>query len=70
MTMKCIFCGNDMTKGTGVLFIKADGSTMAFCSSKCKRNHLKLERSGIKTKWTRAYKEFREINRGKKAEKG
>jgi len=67
--MKCMFCGEDIKKGTGVLYVKADGTTLGFCSGKCKTNHLKLERSGIKTKWTRAYKEFREINKGKKAEK-
>jgi large subunit ribosomal protein L24e len=65
--MKCSFCGSEIKKGTGVLFVKADGSTFAFCSSKCRQNQLSLKRSGIKIKWTKAYKEFRDINKGKKA---
>ena len=69
MTMKCTFCGEDVKKGTGLLFVKADGTVHSFCSSKCKHNHVKLRRSGIKTKWTKSYKEFREINKGKKIEK-
>ena len=69
MNMKCTFCGEDVKKGTGVLFAKADGTVHSFCSSKCKHNLMKLRRSGIKTKWTRSYKEFREINKGKKIEK-
>jgi len=67
--MKCTFCGEDVKKGEGMLFVKADGTVYSFCSSKCKHNQLKLRRRGIKTKWTKSYKEFREINKGKKMEK-
>lgn len=37
----------------GILFVKNDGSTKSYCSSKCKVNDLKLGRDSRKLKWAR-----------------
>ena len=50
--MFCIFCQNEIPKGTGMLFVKRDGTTMPFCSSKCRRNLLHLGREGRSMRWT------------------
>ena len=34
---KCSFCGNDFAGGTGMMYIKNDGSILWFCSGKCKK---------------------------------
>ena len=41
---KCVFCGKEVRLGSGILFVKNDGSTHAYCSSKCKNNDRKLGR--------------------------
>ncbi|MEM4296470.1 MAG: 50S ribosomal protein L24e [Candidatus Anstonellales archaeon] len=58
--MICSFCSNEVKKGTGFMYVKADGSTAIFCSSKCKKNALKLGRIGRKLKWTKAFVIFKE----------
>mgnify|MGYP001595003313 FL=1 len=50
--MFCSFCNNEIPRGTGLLFVKRDGTTLGFCSSKCRRNLLKLGREGRLVKWT------------------
>lgn len=40
--------------------IHNDGSTSYFCSSKCRKNTLKLKRDKRRLKWTHAYREERE----------
>jgi large subunit ribosomal protein L24e len=49
---KCSFCGRDVLPGTGIQLIKNDGSTLLFCSNKCRLNSLKLKRDPRKLKWT------------------
>lgn len=49
---KCAFCGGPFLRGTGLLFVKRDGTAFFFCSSKCKKNALKLGRSPFDVKWT------------------
>ncbi|MEM3403909.1 MAG: 50S ribosomal protein L24e [Nitrososphaeria archaeon] len=51
-TKKCSFCGLEIAQGTGLGFIKNDGSIFWFCSSKCRKNMLKLKRDPRKLKWT------------------
>ncbi len=53
--MKCSFCGEEIGRGKGTLYVKKDGSTLSFCSSKCRRNMLKLKRNPRKLKWTTRY---------------
>jgi large subunit ribosomal protein L24e len=54
--MKCSFCGREAERGTGVIFVKRDGSTLSFCSPKCRKNMLKLKRNPRRLKWTTRYK--------------
>jgi large subunit ribosomal protein L24e len=48
---KCSFCGKLLEPGTGKLFVKKDGSTYLFCSSKCESN-FDLGRLPRRTEWT------------------
>ncbi|MBN2488402.1 MAG: 50S ribosomal protein L24e [Methanosarcinaceae archaeon] len=48
---KCSFCGELLGPGTGMLYVKKDGSTYHFCTSKCK-NNFKLGRLPRRTVWT------------------
>jgi len=48
---KCSFCGKFLEPGTGKLFVKKDGSTYYFCSSKCE-NNFDLGRLPRRTVWT------------------
>ena len=50
--MFCSFCNNEIHRGTGLLFVKRDGTSLGFCSSKCRRNMLHLGREGRLVKWT------------------
>jgi len=50
--MKCSFCGEDIKKGSGLLFVKRDGSLLYFCSNKCRKN-LEMGRKQEKLKWTK-----------------
>jgi len=50
--MFCTFCNNEMPKGTGEIYVLDDGTTLNFCSSKCKNNQVKLRREGRLMKWT------------------
>ena len=38
-----------------MMYVKNDGSTLWFCSSKCRKNALKLKRDPRKLKWTEYY---------------
>lgn len=49
--MKCSFCSAEMEKGTGLMYVKRDGSAQYFCSRKCKKHTLKLHRKPRLTKW-------------------
>ncbi len=51
----CDFCGNGITKGTGMIFVQNDGKILNFCSRKCEKNMIKLKRKPRTTTWTREY---------------
>ncbi len=53
--MKCSFCGKEIPKGSGKMYVKKDGTVLYFCSSKCEKNMLKLGRDPRKIKWTKKY---------------
>jgi len=58
---KCNFCGKDIAKGTGTLYVQKDGTAYWYCAKKCEKNvHLLKRRSG-KTKWTAAYHKQKEV---------
>ena len=50
--MFCSFCNNEIAKGTGEIYVLRDGTTLNFCSSKCKINQVGLRREGRLVKWT------------------
>jgi len=52
---RCSFCGNNIRKGTGLMFVRTSGKIMYFCSSKCQKNMLKLGRKPLSTRWTLSY---------------
>ncbi|MGQ9780871.1 MAG: 50S ribosomal protein L24e [Nitrososphaeria archaeon] len=49
---KCSFCGREILPGTGITLIRNDGSSIWFCSSKCRKSMLFLKRDARKLKWT------------------
>jgi large subunit ribosomal protein L24e len=49
----CSFCGKDFPQGTGMMYVKNDGTVYWFCSSKCRKALLKLKRDARKLKWTK-----------------
>ena len=57
--VKCTFCGHEMERGTGKMFVKIDGSIWYYCSSKCERNMLKLRRISRNTPWTEEFRKFK-----------
>ncbi len=55
----CYFCADELRKGSGIVHAKKDGTIIYFCSSKCRKNTLKLGREGRKVKWTRSARVFK-----------
>lgn len=51
--MKCAFCGNELPKGRGIMYVKKDGKILYFDKRKCFNNYMKLKRSPTKTRWTK-----------------
>lgn len=64
--MKCSFCNNEIPKGTGTMYVKVSGQILYFCSSKCEKNLLKLERIPREHKWTADNKTKSEDTKTKK----
>lgn len=60
---KCTFCGINIEKGTGKMYVKTDGKIFYFCSRKCQKNMLELKRKPRTTTWTR---EFHAVKKGTK----
>ena len=54
---KCAFCGNELEKGTGKMFVYANGKIIYFCSSKCEKNLHKLNRKPLSVRWTNAFRQ-------------
>lgn len=54
--VKCTFCGKDYPPHIGVHIISNNGTINFYCSSKCRKNALKLKRDNKKLKWTEAYR--------------
>ena len=50
--VNCSFCGHTLEKGTGKMLVKNDSKVLYFCSMKCEKNLLKLNRKPRVTKWT------------------
>ncbi len=54
----CSFCDGPILRGTGLMYVKKDGTVYNFCSSKCRKNNLNLGREGRRQKWTPAARKF------------
>ena len=63
----CSFCDGPVPKGTGMMYVKKDGTVFYFCASKCRKNTLGLSREGRRQKWTPAGQKFRANLNAKKA---
>ncbi|MCQ8892403.1 MAG: 50S ribosomal protein L24e [Candidatus Methanosuratincola sp.] len=48
---KCSFCSHEIPAGTGLMYVKNDGTILRFCSSKCRKNMLELKRVPRDLKW-------------------
>jgi len=59
--MDCSFCGTKIPKGTGIKFIKKDGTTYNFCSKKCEKNQLKLKRKSANVLWTKRAQQLKKV---------
>lgn len=53
---KCTFCGVQIQKGTGKIFVYTSGKQANFCSNKCEKNLLKLKRKPLNVRWTEYYR--------------
>jgi large subunit ribosomal protein L24e len=56
---RCSFSGKEILKGQGLMYVKKDGTILYFCSSKEKKNYLKLGREGRRQKWTPSARDFK-----------
>ena len=52
-TRECDYCGADIEPGTGTMFVRTDGTTLYYCSSKCEKN-ADLGREPRDLEWTEA----------------
>jgi len=50
---RCTFCKQNYEFPYGMTLILNDGNIMYFCSSKCRRNAIKLKRDNKKVNWVR-----------------
>ena|SRR3989338_5584341 len=55
---RCNFCGNEIEKGTGMIFVEKIGKVRNFCSSKCERN-VDLGRVPRHTRWTQEFRKLK-----------
>jgi len=54
-SFRCSFCGRSYAHGTGMMYVRNDGTLLRFCSSRCRRSVLDLKRDSRKLKWTKHY---------------
>jgi large subunit ribosomal protein L24e len=58
---QCSFCAGEVEPGTGMMFVKRDGTVFHFCSGSCRKQQLNLGRVGHRVRWTRAHALKREL---------
>ncbi|MFQ5999485.1 MAG: 50S ribosomal protein L24e [Candidatus Bathyarchaeia archaeon] len=51
----CSFCGQEFPPGTGIMYVRNDGTILWFCSSKCRKSSVKLKRDSRKVRWTKYF---------------
>jgi len=57
----CTFCGVEIEPGTGRMYVRKDGVTYNFCSSKCFKNLVELGRVPRRVTWTRYYEREKQV---------
>lgn len=57
--MKDSFSGKNIPPGTGLIYVKKDGTIHYFAGTKTKRNFLKLKRNPNETRWTEGYRKIK-----------
>lgn len=57
----CTFCGVEIEPGTGRMYVRKDGVTYNFCSSKCFKNLVELGRVPRRVTWTRHYEREKQV---------
>jgi len=57
-TYECSFCGGEIAPGTGSVYVRRDGRVLRFCSSKCRKSLINLNRDPRKFKWSKAHKQM------------
>jgi len=62
---KCDFCGAPIEPGTGVMYVRSDGTIYYYCSSKCLKNAIKLRRKPEKVRWTEKHAELKRRRLGR-----
>jgi large subunit ribosomal protein L24e len=66
---RCSFCKQNYEFPYGLTYVLSDGNILYFCSSKCRKNMLKLKRDSKKIKWIKKFKaEDAEENKEEKEE--
>lgn len=55
---RCNFCGNEIEKGTGMIFVEKVGKVRNFCSSKCERN-MGMGRVPRHIRWTQEFRKLK-----------
>ena len=50
-TRECDYCGSEIEPGTGTMFVRTDGTTIHYCSTKCE-NNADLGREARDMEWT------------------
>ena len=60
---QCSFCAREIEPGTGMMFVKRDGTVFHFCTASCRKQQLHLHRVGHHFKWTRAHELKRAADR-------
>ena len=51
----CNFCGREIPPGTGLWYVRNDGTILRYCSGKCFKYALKYGKDPTKLKWTAYY---------------
>lgn len=54
---KCSFCGVEIPKGRGKMYVYTSGKIDFFCSGTCEKHVLKLHHKPLQTRWTKAYRQ-------------
>lgn len=65
--VKCSFCGVEKHIIYGVHVMQNDGAVNFYCSSKCRKNTLKLGRDRRKIRWAEAFHIARDKKRARAA---